>query len=850
MTAYEWQQVKQILTDALEIAPGERADYLDRVCNGDSGLRAEVESLLSSHEEAGTFIETPGAAPARLAQLENLQAGNNLGPYCIVQLVAEGGMGAVYQAVRNDDLYRKVVAIKVIRRVVYGEYALKRFNIERQILAHLDHPAIAKLLDGGATPDGRPYFVMDFIAGNRIDEYCDAHKLTVIERLNLFLSACSAVHYAHQNLVVHRDLKPQNIMITEDGSLKLLDFGIAKLIDPDGPSGELTTLPALTPEYASPEQLCGQPVTTASDIYSLGVLLFHLLTGHHPFALQSHSIQEIVDTVRQQEPRRPSTVIWSPDHVAAPDGNLVTIDAESVSADRGTRPDKLQRQLAGDLDNILLMALRKEPLRRYSSVERFAADIRRYLDGRPVTARPDTIRYRTGKFIRRHRVGVMAAALVLLSLVAGVIGTSWQAHVANQHRIRAEQRFNDIRGLANSVLFELHDAIAPLAGSTHARQLLVKQAQKYLDSLAADAAGDEGLQHERAMAYERIGDVLGLPTQANLGQTSAALENYRKALAINLDLISRMPGSIKVQMDLARTYNRVCSIQQSMGNFHEALDACRQAEAIQQAQLENSPSNLDLRDNLAGTYQNMAGCYFVLGDWQHSEEKRSHALHEFTELHNLQPANEKYTYQLAIAYHRMAGLLEQTKKFPAASENAQKAVELFTQMAARHPKDVRAKLDWTFAEQRLGSIMISIGSLNKALAAFSEVLPIREQLHALDPNDARAQINLANTHAALGVVLLDTGNAGEAERHFEQQRTLTAHLAKLDPLRVDYQYSLSEALENLGRVALRMGRVPEGRAHLGNALRIYDELRVRGAVSAEYAQVPDRIRKEMAGARR
>jgi serine/threonine protein kinase/tetratricopeptide (TPR) repeat protein len=846
MTPEQWQHVKRVLNDALEIPPNERARFLDQAANGDTRLRAEVESLLASFDDAGAFIEAPSIAPAPLPQPESLSPGASLGPYRIVQLIAEGGMGAIYQAVRVDDLYRKVVAVKVVRRSVYGEYALQRFDTERQILAHLDHPSIAKLLDGGTTPDGRPYFVMDFIAGTPIDEYCDARRLTVAERLKLFLTVCSAVHYAHQNLVVHRDLKPLNILITEDGSLKLLDFGIAKLVDEDAVSVDnaVTLMQAMTPEYASPEQVRGEPVTTGSDVYSLGVLLYRLLTGHGLYALESRSVEEILDNVRNREPRRPSMVIRILEPDAGPGREMVTLTPELVGARRGTRPERLEKQLAGDLDNILLMALRKEPRRRYSSVEQFAGDLRRHLEGHPVAARPDTIRYRTGKFIRRHRTSVAAAALAILSLVAGIIATGWQAHVAGQQRLRAEQRFNEVRGLANAVLFELHDAIVPLPGSTQVRQLLVKRAQRYLDSLATESAGDEGLQHERAMAYERIGDVLGLPTQPNLGQTAAALENYRKALSIHRELATS--GSFPLQMDMARAYNRICTIQQSTGQFREALESCRQAEAIQQAQAEQRPNDIDLREELAGTYQNMAGCYSVLGDWPNAEEKRSRALHEFADLHDLKPDNERYLFELATAYHRMAGLEEQTRRFPAGSKSALRAVGLFDELSSRHPKDIRARLDWTFAEQRLGSIMISMGRLNEALAAFQRVLPIREQLRALDPMDARAQSNLCNSHAAIGFALLEMGAARAARPHFEQQRRLAAGLAKVDPVRVDYQYSLSEALENLGRVALRLGRGADGQACLKEALRIYDDLGARGAISAEYAQVPDRIRKEMA----
>src|SRR5215471_12608857 len=349
MTREEWQQIKAILHNALEIPPDERTAYLDGACDGNIELRREVESLLASHDEAGTFFELrPPAAPKLTRPLpDSLSEGSGLGPYRVVQLIAEGGMGSVYQAVRVDDLYRKVVAIKVVRRGVFGDLVLKRFDTERQILAHLDHPNIAKLLDGGATPDGRPYFVMDFIAGTPLDGYCDIRRLTVAERIQFFLTVCSAVHYAHQNLVIHRDLKPQNILVTEEGSVKLLDFGIAKLLDPDAlsPGVTLTTMQALTPDYASPEQLSGGKITTASDVYALGVLLYRLLTGHKPYAVESRSIEERWNHVRNRDPRRPSTVIRSRDRGITP---------EQVGEARGTPPDKLQRQLAGDLDNILL----------------------------------------------------------------------------------------------------------------------------------------------------------------------------------------------------------------------------------------------------------------------------------------------------------------------------------------------------------------------------------------------------------------------------------------------------------------------------------------------------------------
>lgn len=747
-------------------------------------------------------------------------------------------MGSVYQAVRVDDLYRKVVAIKIIRHGVQGDYAIRHFDTERQILAHLDHPAIAKLLDGGTTSDGRPYFVMDFIPGTPIDEYCDDRKLTIRERLSLFLTVCSAVHYAHQNLVIHRDIKPPNILITGDGAVKLLDFGIAKLLDPDalGLDHTLTTLQALTPDYASPEQLAGGKITTASDVYALGVLLFRLLAGHRPYALGSRGIEELWDCVRNREPRRASDAVRVEEDGRTP---------KSLAAARSTTPDRLIRLLQDDLDTILSMALRKEPERRYCSAEQFAADIRRHLEGHPVTARPDTIRYRAGKFIRRHRAPVAALTLAAASLVAGIITTSWQARVATRQRLRAEHRFEEVRRLAHSVLFELHDSIVPLPGSTQTRELLVKRAQQYLDSLADEAVGDQSLQHERAAAYERIGDVLGLPTQANLGQSAQALASYAKALEIGKQLADADPANFTFQMDMARAYNRVCRVQQSTGAFQESLTACRDAERIHKEQNRLHPGDDAIRAELATTAQNLAGAYFALGDWKNSGEERATALQVFDGLHRAHPESETYLYELATAYLRMASLQEQVAKYSEAHANAAHAVALFEELSARHPADPRQRLDWTLAEQRLGSILISLNNLPAALEAFQRVLPIREQLCALDPKDVRAQANLSNSHAAIGVVLLSMGNALTAQAHFDEQRKIAERLVALDPVRVEHRYSLSEAYENLGRVELRLARKEEARKWLTRALAIYDDLANRGAISAEYAKVPDRIKNEL-----
>jgi len=418
----QWARVKELFEAAVELDPNQRAALLDKECDGDEALRGEIASLLESDERTGDFIEKPAFAIPRDLFPDNREpvAGRKFGAYQLIREIGRGGLGAVYLAARADDEYRKEVAIKVIRRGLDTDDIIRRFRNERQILAQLDHPSIARLIDGGTTDDGLPYFVMDYVNGEPITAYCEANALPTTERLTLFRKVCAAVTYAHQNLVIHRDLKPSNILVTRQGEPKLLDFGIAKLL---GAGDELftQTIPALrvmTPEYASPEQVKGDRIMTTSDVYSLGVLLYELLTGQRPYRLKTRTPEEIARAITTQEPERPSSAV--------------------TKADRPPASILHPRFLRGDLDNIVLMAMRKEPARRYSSVGQFSEDIRRHVEGLPVIARKDTVAYRTSKFVGRHRMGVVAAALILLSLLGGIVATLIQVRTARRERAKAE----------------------------------------------------------------------------------------------------------------------------------------------------------------------------------------------------------------------------------------------------------------------------------------------------------------------------------------------------------------------------------------------------------------------------
>jgi non-specific serine/threonine protein kinase/serine/threonine-protein kinase len=670
LTPERWHKVKDILQVCLDTPAGQRARYLDDARAGDDAIRAEVESLLSSYEEAGDFLQDSPLAP------DEAVVGEQCGVYQIIQKIGEGGMGVVYQAVRNDDQFRKLVAIKVVKRGMDTDYVLERFHNERQILAHFDHPNIAKLLDGGVTADGRPYVVMEFIAGRPIDEYCDAERLDIPARLQLFLKVCSAVAYAHQNLVVHRDLKPRNVLVMDNGEPRLLDFGIAKMLGDD----REVTMPGMrmmTPDYASPEQVRGEPITTASDVYSLGVILYELLSGHRPYHIKGQSPVEAARAVMEAEPSRPSTAIQREEEGTLPgQSGKGLLTPEIISSVRGARPERLRRQLSGDLDNIVLMAMRKEPQRRYQSVEQLTADILRHLEGQPVAARKGTFGYRAGKFLKRHAAGAVATVLVFLTLVGGIVVSTWQARIAREQRARAERRFNDVRKLANSILFELHDSIMPLPGSTNARALLLRRAQEYLDSLAQEAKDDAALQRERALAYQRIGDVLGSTSMANLGKTSLAMENQKKSMEIFKSLVAADPKNLDLQRDLGTSYQRVSSLQQTNGQFQEALEACRQDLKLREAIAKAQPGDKAAQYELGYSYQAMASPLFLLGDFKGSEEYRSKSLAIFTKLHEQYPADRNIQFELAVATLRIANLQEQVKEYPAALVNARKAVAL------------------------------------------------------------------------------------------------------------------------------------------------------------------------------
>jgi serine/threonine protein kinase len=438
MTPERHHQIRACYEAALALEPAAREAFLDRECLGDENIRPEVERLLSARERAPGFLADPllGAAPRAADPIVNPaqgMEGRQLHAYRLIREIGQGGMGSVYLAERVDGAYTKQVAIKLVRPGMNSAEILERFRREREILASLDHPNIARLIDGGSTEEGVPYFVMEFVEGQPINRWCDDRKLNVSQRLELFRKVCDAVQYAHQHLVVHRDLKPGNILVTAGGEVKLLDFGIAKLVGPE-PTGELsatvTMTRLMTPQYASPEQVKGDAISTLTDVYSLGVVLYELLTGHRPYHLLRAAMHEMARVIAEEEPTRPSDIVATTEEKFEGEQGKQPITPQTVSEVREGALNRLRKRLQGDLDSILLTALRKEPTRRYSSVESFSEDLRRHLENRPVSAREDSLLYRATRFVHRHPIGVATGVAMAVFLAGALLTALWQLRIA------------------------------------------------------------------------------------------------------------------------------------------------------------------------------------------------------------------------------------------------------------------------------------------------------------------------------------------------------------------------------------------------------------------------------------
>ena len=757
MTPAEWSAVKEILSGALGCPPAERSTFLDNACQGDPDLRRRVEALVEAAGKSWGLLEVPAAASSSLLSSDRAPAsGDRIGAYEIQREIGHGGMGIVYLARRADAEFQRSVAIKIARAGLSGDFE-RRFRAERQIVANLDHPHIARLLDGGATPDGRPYLVMEYVEGQPLTQWCDAQALGTRERLEIFLDVCAAVQYAHQHLVVHRDLKPGNILVTREGGVKLLDFGIAKLIDPDVSDGAAertgTLMRLLTPDYASPEQVRGAPISTASDVYALGVVLFELLAGKKPYELAGASPPEMLWIVCEREPPKPSAA---------------------------AKPDR-SGELEGDLDTIVLTALRKEPGRRFASAAALAQDIRRHLSGLPVEARVDSLGYRAGKFVRRHRAAVAAAAFIALALAGGLAVAMLEARRARAAEARAERRFNDVRQLANSVVFELHDQIRDLPGSTPARQVLVRRATEYLDRLAKEKGDDRSLIRELAAAYGRVADVQGNPYQANLGDLQGSASSYRKALDLLVPLTAKSDALDEDHEALAGLYLRSGGVQLALGRPDRAVAQTGHGVALRRSLFEKSPNDPGRGRDLATALRMHAYNLSVLGRQKEATEVLAEQARILRNLLKAAPADETLRRELGQNRYVTGLALDRSGDQPGAIAALREAIELQKGLVAENPNPVPARRDLYWSLTDMGGVLLRAGDLNGSDANYEAAMDVARVLERSDLKSSDGRTMVAIAHLNLGGNLARLGQHEASRRHRSEARAALESLLAAEP---------------------------------------------------------------------
>jgi serine/threonine-protein kinase len=864
MSPERWTRIKSLFDQSVGLEATERQDFLDLACGTDVSLRAEVESLLSADASADSMLDAPLSQALETIFGSATSVGRRFGSYRVVREIGRGGMAVVFAAQRDDEQFEKQVAIKLIKRGMDTDAIIARFRRERQILARLEHPNIAYLLDGGVSDDGLPYLVMELVEGEPIDAYCDRLALSISNRLRLFRTVCSAVQMAHQNLIVHRDLKPSNILVSPAGIPKLLDFGIAKLLDDvaDGPPTNLdhptvAGLRPMTPEYASPEQIRGEAVTTVSDIYSLGVLLYELLTGHRPLELQRLSPRQVEEAVCERQPLRPSSCLHRPD-------TLITTEArriESTSADHSTPQDivggcregsgqRLRRRLQGDLDKIVLKALEKAPHRRYRSAEQLSEDLHRHLRGLPVVARKNTVFYRWSTFVRRHRWGVAAVVLIFLSLVIGLISTAWQAKVAREERERAEwvsQFMVD--------LFAISHPSKARGESVTVRQVLDRGAERVDRELAevprvrAEILRSMGLAYAKLGLFEKAepllleavelrrgkagGNHLALMTAINdLGELLTKLARFQEAERLHRQALEGRSRSLDERNE--KVVESLNSLAVALFHLHrrsEAETLLRQAldsqgsSPIRDPLLNTTRNNLALvlkslgrmteaeafyrlaltsnRDHLGDDHPEVAINMNNLAEILRTQDHCDQAIGLYESALKLEEKLLGHDHaNLAVTLNNYAGCLKDLERWDEAESLYLSALQIRRRALGEDHPAVAATLN------NLAEVYFGRGDLNRSEALFREATALNRQIHGEEHADVAR--NLGN----LATVLVARKSYVEAEALYREALEIRRSLGGEKNLAVATQH------HNLARLLLRTQRFEEAEEQFGAALGI------------------------------
>jgi non-specific serine/threonine protein kinase/serine/threonine-protein kinase len=825
ITPGTWARISDLFAQALEYPPAARAAFIESLRLKDEAAAAELASLLEAHDRPGEFL------PMLPVLLEPRDlTGRLVGAYRLLRLLGAGGTGAVYLAERNDGAFAKHVAVKLLSSAF--QQSRDRFLRERQILASLEHPNIARLLDAGATPDHELYLVMEYVEGLPIDRHCDSRRASVDERVALLQQVCAGVAHAHRNLIVHCDIKPENILVTPEGVVKLLDFGIARLVDRDR---AVTLLRPATPAYSSPEQLRGDALTTASDVYSLGVLAYVLLSGRGPYGRQSNRVDQMVHAVLSMDPLRAS---------AAPE----------------LAPERA-RQLKGDLDNVLAKAVARNPDRRYASVEQFANDLDAFRRGFPVRARPDTIAYRLRRTIGRHRAAFTLASVLGVGLVAATVFSVWQARLA-------DRRFEDLRAFARSVVFEVNDQLATISGTTATRKLVVQTALQYLDRLNQDGVADTSLRAEIAAGYLRIARVQGGAFVPNLGDSAGAIASFRKAIAtagddrdpalerlriealigvaqLSVDpirgapefdsavmaageLLAVHPGDMQSLRLLADAYHGHATVAHLTNNVPEHLAmAVRQIE-VRERLRALGPGDWPDATSLARALAQRALAFQQSGNDEAALtdlERAQAVLDAAVARSGTNPLLER---GLAEILSRRAPVLRALGRPSDAAGELLAAVDLLQPLVDSDPLNVQYRADLAYAWMRLGDIRQAEGRLDEALDLQRRALAIRRERSERHAGFVFVPWELARSLNSVAdlLLLVSPPRADEAETLFAEARDVGLLTLARAPSYAQVRKQVALAAEGLARVALSRGgpRAAEALPRLRESATIWREI--------------------------
>jgi tetratricopeptide (TPR) repeat protein len=791
MTPQRWQQLEALYDAVAELPPTERARFLDERCQGDEELRRELTAML--RDAASGFTDAVEHAAAAVKEDPDAWTGRRIGPYRIVRRIGQGGMGAVYEGIR-EDAFRMRVAIKLVKYSFDSEFARRRFQQERQILARLDHPNIAHLLDGGDY-EGLPYLAMEFVEGEPL--LAAASTLDVRAKLRLFQQILLAVSYAHRNLIVHRDLKPANILVTAGGDPKLLDFGIARLIEEDSAAGAQTMTMAamMTPDYASPEQVKGEPAGVASDIYSLGAILFELLGGARPHRLESYSAAEIYRAICESELRAPSAAAADP---------------------------RIRRELRGDLDTLVLHAMAKDAASRYPSAEAFSAEIERYLEGRPLTVRPASALERAWKFVKRNRLAVGVGVAAAVSLIGGATVSTIEAR-------RAERRFAQVRELANTFLFQFYDQVTPLPGSTGVRASIVETARKYLDGLAREAGNDKGLLFELAQAYQRLGEVEGSQGKASLGQVEEARRSYQRSL----DLYERLPVNRGSPAEWRRAAAQMlvnwAQMEFNQAHFDVAEPLARRAMPL----VEGGAADDQTRLVQALAQRRLAEIRRDAGAPSEAVALLESAIKTQLDLEASGKGPSDLADQIAATRDELARALVGMGDLDGALSSFQELIRSSEPCDENAPpgepcRALAVRLEW--AADVYGTVDLpNLGQPEKAVPLYRQSIHIFERLAAQDPQDRQIRFDLAGGYGKLGDAVW-RDDPRQALELYERALTTTKALVSKEQaalVRDSYLNAISRPLIQLGRTA--------------EARRALTELLKPGGVVAAPQEYEDRV---------